>query len=100
MNVNVENNSVFVSLAIKVAFVVGSGVLKHDESIVPVFLLNQYPPVDLILRVLGDEVVHVGLGLGELHLVHALPRVPMEEGLPTEHRRELLRDPLEQLLRT
>ena len=26
----------------------------------------------LILLVLGDQVVHVGLGLGELHLVHAL----------------------------
>merc|ERR1740117_544829 len=26
----------------------------------------------LVLLVLGDEVVHVGLGLGELHLVHAL----------------------------
>merc|ERR1719345_411178 len=25
----------------------------------------------LVLLVLGDEVVHVGLGLGELHLVHA-----------------------------
>ncbi len=32
----------------------------------------------LILLVLGDEVVHVGLGLGELHLVHALARVPEE----------------------
>ena len=27
----------------------------------------------LVLLVLGDEVVHVGLCLGELHLVHALP---------------------------
>ena len=26
----------------------------------------------LVLLVLGDEVVHVGLSLGELHLVHAL----------------------------
>ena len=26
----------------------------------------------LVLLVLGDQVVHVGLGLSELHLVHAL----------------------------
>ncbi|KGL97622.1 hypothetical protein N301_00738, partial [Charadrius vociferus] len=45
-----------------------------------------------------DEVVHVALGLGELHLVHALARVPVEEGLAPEHGRELLRDPLEELL--
>jgi len=30
----------------------------------------------LVLLVLGDEVVHVALGLRELHLVHALARVP------------------------
>ena len=36
---------------------------------------------DLVLLVLGHEVVHVGLGLGELHLVHALAGVPVEEGL-------------------
>jgi len=52
----------------------------------------------LVLLVLGDEVVHVGLGLGELHLIHALAGVPVEESLATEHRRELLRDALEQLL--
>ncbi|KFM03078.1 hypothetical protein AS27_14368, partial [Aptenodytes forsteri] len=45
-----------------------------------------------------DEVVHVALGLGELHLVHALARVPVEEGLASEHGRELLRDTLEELL--
>ena len=52
----------------------------------------------LVLLVLGDEVVHVGLGLGELHLVHALARVPVQEGLAPEHGRELFRDALEQLL--
>ncbi|KFQ47527.1 hypothetical protein N334_08191, partial [Pelecanus crispus] len=45
-----------------------------------------------------DKVIHVALGLGELHLVHALARVPVEEGLAPEHGRELLRDPLEELL--
>ncbi|KFV67748.1 hypothetical protein N307_03136, partial [Dryobates pubescens] len=45
-----------------------------------------------------DQVVHVALGLGELHLVHALPGVPVEEGLAAEHGGELLRDPLEELL--
>ncbi|KFR13918.1 hypothetical protein N306_03239, partial [Opisthocomus hoazin] len=45
-----------------------------------------------------DEVVHVALGLGELHLVHPLARVPVEEGFAPEHGRELLRDALEELL--
>ncbi|KFU92080.1 hypothetical protein M959_00545, partial [Chaetura pelagica] len=45
-----------------------------------------------------DQVVHVALGLGELHLVHALARVPVQESLAPEHGRELLRDPLEELL--
>merc|ERR1739848_588957 len=52
----------------------------------------------LVLLVLGHQVVHVGLGLSELHLVHALPGVPMEESLPPEHSRELLRDSLENFL--
>ena len=37
----------------------------------------------LVLLVLGHQVVHVGLGLGELHLVHALASVPVEESLRT-----------------
>merc|ERR1719247_3033924 len=52
----------------------------------------------LVLLVLGHEVVHVGLGLGELHLVHALAGVPVKEGLAPEHGGELLRYALEQLL--
>merc|ERR1712203_1286129 len=52
----------------------------------------------LVLLVLADQVVHVGLRLSELHLVHALAGVPVEERLAPEHRGELLRDPLEQLL--
>ncbi|VCX40010.1 unnamed protein product, partial [Gulo gulo] len=52
----------------------------------------------LVLLVLGHQVVHVALGLGELHLIHALARVPVQEGLAPEHGRELLRDALEQLL--
>ena len=52
----------------------------------------------LVLLVLGHQVVEVGLGLRELHLVHALASVPVEEGLPPEHGSELLGDPLEQLL--
>ncbi|KFW82779.1 hypothetical protein N305_07760, partial [Manacus vitellinus] len=44
------------------------------------------------------QVVHVALSLCELHLVHALPRVPVQEGLSAEHRSELLRNAFEQLL--
>jgi hypothetical protein len=52
----------------------------------------------LVLLVLGDEVLHVGLGLGELHLIHALLGVPMQERLALEHGRELVAHALEQLL--
>eukprot|EP00162_Nutomonas_longa_P015877 comp22433_c1_seq1/m.54978 comp22433_c1_seq1/g.54978 ORF comp22433_c1_seq1/g.54978 comp22433_c1_seq1/m.54978 type:complete len:484 (+) comp22433_c1_seq1:197-1648(+) len=52
----------------------------------------------LVLLVLGHKIVHVGLGLSELHLVHALTSVPVKERLATEHGSELLRDALEELL--
>merc|ERR1712228_469214 len=52
----------------------------------------------LVLLVLADQVVHVALGLGELHLVHSLSSVPVQEGLAAEHRRELLGDALKHVL--
>jgi hypothetical protein len=52
----------------------------------------------LVLLILGDEVVHVGLSFGELHLVHTFTGVPVQEGLATEHGSELFRHSLEQLL--
>merc|ERR1712072_587250 len=36
-----------------------------------------------------NEIVHVGLGLSELHLVHTLTSVPVKEGLAAEHASEL-----------
>merc|ERR1712210_331047 len=52
----------------------------------------------LVLLVLAHKVVHVGFGLSELHLVHALAGVPVEECLAPEHDSELLPDPLEEIL--
>jgi len=52
----------------------------------------------LILLILGNEIVHVGLGLGELHLVHTFSGVPMEESLSSEHGSELFSNSLEHLL--
>merc|ERR1719487_2898382 len=52
----------------------------------------------LVLLVLGDEIVHVALRLGELHLVHALTGVPVQESLPPEHPSEVLGHTLEHLL--
>merc|ERR1711964_387022 len=46
----------------------------------------------------SDTVVHVRLRLRELHFIHTLPSVPMQEGLAAEHARELLRNTLEHLL--
>src|SRR5690606_18159135 len=52
----------------------------------------------LVLLIFRDEIVHVGLSLSELHLVHTLASVPVQEGLATEHGGELLANALEQLL--
>ena len=54
----------------------------------------------LVLHVLAYEVIAVALGLGELHLVHALSGVPEEEGLAPVHGCELLGDALEDLLKS
>ena len=52
----------------------------------------------LVLLVLGNQVLHVRFRLGELHLVHTLLSVPMQESLPLEHGSELVADTLEELL--
>merc|ERR1719226_384366 len=52
----------------------------------------------LVLLVLRDEVVHVALRLRELHLVHALTCVPVQERLSAEHGGEILSDAFEHLL--
>ena len=52
----------------------------------------------LVLLVLRDEVVHVGLSLSELHLVHSFSGVPVQEGLSSEHGSELFGDSLEHFL--
>mmetsp|Transcript_9909 Transcript_9909/g.24689 ORF Transcript_9909/g.24689 Transcript_9909/m.24689 type:complete len:545 (-) Transcript_9909:49-1683(-) len=52
----------------------------------------------LVLLVLSDEVILVGLGLGELHLIHSLAGVPVQEGLPPEHDAELVGNSSEDVL--
>jgi len=52
----------------------------------------------LILLILRDEIVHVGFGFSELHLIHTLTGVPMEECLSSEHAGELFSNSLEHLL--
>ena len=52
----------------------------------------------LVLLILGNEVVHVGFGFSEFHLVHTFTGVPMEEGLSAEHGGELLTNSLEHFL--
>ena len=55
-----------------------------------------FPPEDSQAKEtrVQKNIVH----LCELHLIHALACVPVEEGLAPEHGGELLRDSLEQLL--
>merc|ERR1712171_30617 len=75
---------------------------KHLHLIVHVLLLIELALIlsggILVLLVLGDKIVHVGLSLSELHLVHTLTSVPVKEGLATEHASELLGDTLPELL--
>jgi len=52
----------------------------------------------LILLILRDEIVHVGFGFSELHLIHTLTGVPVEECLSSEHAGELFSNSLEHLL--
>lgn len=52
----------------------------------------------LILLVLSNQILHVRLRLGELHLVHTLLGIPMQESLPLEHGSELVTNTLEELL--
>ena len=52
----------------------------------------------LVLLVFRNQIVHVRLSLSELHLVHTLTSVPMQESLATEHGSELLANTLEELL--
>merc|ERR1719370_2459376 len=52
----------------------------------------------LVLLILANEIVHVTLSLGELHLVHTLASIPMKESFPPEHGSKLLRDSLKELL--
>jgi hypothetical protein len=72
--------------------------LGFHGSLLVVLLLTLRDGSLLVLLVLADQVVHVGLGLSEFHLVHTLTSVPMQESLATEHGRELVADTLEQLL--
>jgi hypothetical protein len=66
----------------------------------------------LILLIFGNQIVHVGFSLGELHLVHTLAlgqdldkdrscrltSVPVKESFSSEHGGKLFRDSLEELL--
>lgn len=72
--------------------------LSLERSLLVVLLLSVGDGGLLVLLVLGNQVVHVGLGLSELHLVHTLASVPMQESLAPEHGSELVTDTLEELL--
>merc|ERR1740116_263208 len=52
----------------------------------------------LVLLVFGNKVVHVALCLCELHFVHPLTSVPVQESLAAEHGCEELCDTLEHFL--
>lgn len=41
------------------------------------------------MLIFRHQVIHIGLGFGELHFVHTFACVPMQESLAPEHGREL-----------
>lgn len=52
----------------------------------------------LILLIFADQIVHVGFSFSELHLIHALGSVPMQESFATKHASKLLADTTKELL--
>jgi hypothetical protein len=72
--------------------------LLLQRSLFLVFLLSLGDGCLLVLLVLRNQIVHVRLSLSELHLVHTLTSVPMQEGLSSEHGSELVTNTLEELL--
>merc|ERR1712117_35750 len=73
------NLSFFVTLFfVELAFLLGGGVL--------------------VLLVFRNQVVHVGFSFGELHLIHTLTSVPVQESLSSEHGGKLFADSLEEFL--
>jgi hypothetical protein len=52
----------------------------------------------LVLLIFRYQIVHIGFGLGEFHLVHTFPSVPMQKSFPSEHSSKLLGNSFEHLL--
>ena len=52
----------------------------------------------LVLLIFRDQVVHVGFGFSEFHLIHTFSGVPVKEGLSPEHASELFSHSLEHFL--
>merc|ERR1711994_1033930 len=52
----------------------------------------------LLILIFGDQIAHIFIRLLELHLVHALAFVPMQERLALVHLRKLRRNALKHAL--
>merc|ERR1719331_1280038 len=79
-----------------------SETISLSHHVIPFLILIEFTLLFgsgiLVLLVLRDEIVHVGLSLSELHLVHTLASVPMQESLTSKHGGELLSNTLPDLL--
>ncbi len=68
----------------------GRGSKCPDSSVIFALLLVEFTlflsGCILVLLVLRDPIIHVGLSLSELHLIHTLTGVPVQEGLAAEPR--------------
>merc|ERR1719336_66776 len=70
---------------------------RNGNLLLVVFLVEDSV---LLVLIFGDEIADVLVRLLELHLVHALSLVPVEESLPLVHRAELGGQSLEDALQS
>merc|ERR550525_1850709 len=66
--------------------------------VVIIFISIQIDHGILFILIFGDEIADILVSFLELHLIHALSLVPVQERLPLVHLRELRTDPLEHAL--
>merc|ERR1719461_2684521 len=52
----------------------------------------------LILLILADQIIHVTLSLGELHLIHTFTSIPVQKCFSSKHGRKLLSNALKHIL--
>merc|ERR1712079_275426 len=71
---------------------------SHDKLWLHIIFTFFFCCCILVLLIFRHKIIHVALSFCEFHFVHALTCIPMEEGFPAEHSREVLRYALKHFL--